>query len=249
MILGRTRSRSRDRGHGTVPQFLPWQVSGLLGMFRGDLGIPGAAVSAWANQAPGQSWTLAQATGTAQPAYSATGGPLSRPCVTFDGGDGLASSAQVELATFSILAVWKQSVAGMLYEHSANANVNAGCYLYGPGGNTIVVTRGGGPTMSSYTRATLGDDTWRITTHDYGGTHATHTLRFNGVAQAPTSITANDPGTGAATATLYVGARGAASSHMTGRIAELLVYTPVLSTTDRARVEAYLSRRYGIALG
>lgn len=58
----------------------------LLAWWRADIGLTlnGSTVSAWADQS-GNGFHLTQATATAQPTLSLTGGPNSRPSLIFDG--------------------------------------------------------------------------------------------------------------------------------------------------------------------
>jgi hypothetical protein len=250
-MFGRTKARDRGRGHGGA-QWTP----AMLGSKRvRDFDAESSHVtkdgsdliSAIANSVPGATDTLAQATGAYQPTWvdAAQNG---RPVIRFAGGHMLATSTALAVTTFTIVAVWKQSVGGMLYEHSVNVNANNGHYLYGPGGNTIIVNRGG--TVSAYTRATLADSTWRVTTHDYGGANATHGLRLNGVAASLTNGTTGDPGAASTSQTLYVGGRSGAPPlvPMTGDLARLILCTPQLTAAEITMLERYCGRLYGIAV-
>lgn len=72
---------SRQGGAGG---FIPTNLSGCVLWLRADLGITlnGSDVSAWADQS-GQGRDVSQGTAANQPAYNATGGPLSTAAIEF----------------------------------------------------------------------------------------------------------------------------------------------------------------------
>lgn len=221
-------------------QWNPLLLPGLKVWLEDSATAPANAVTSWTDRS-GNSNHATQSTGTAKPTYNATG-KNGRPTLSFDGGDFLQTPA-IALTTFTFVVVWKSSSGGIIYEHGSNANT-AGCYLHAPGGNTIAASRSS--SVSAYTRATLADDTWRLTTHSCDGTHAGHTLRINGALQSLSSAVGNAPGTSSLSDVLNIGARNGASLFTTGSIALLVVCTPVLSAANVTLLEAYANGRFAV---
>lgn len=171
-----------------------------------------------------------------------------RNVVQFDGNDLLATVATVALSTFTVIAVFRSSVAGtaLLYEHGPAAGTDPGSYLNTSTGVTISVRRGTVNTSWNLSLNWANDNVWRVGSHDYAGTHATHQLAVNGTVQSLTSVASNNPGTGTVTDTIYLGARTGLTIPMTGQIAEFVVYSPALSVANRNSVESYLNAKWAV---
>ncbi|MGZ6662899.1 MAG: hypothetical protein ACXVHL_36885, partial [Solirubrobacteraceae bacterium] len=172
----------------------------------------------------------------------------------FDGGDILTTSS-FSMSTFTVFTVFRQetgSAAGMVYEHGTNTPTTDGSYVFLNNTPTIDAARSTVSTVKGVSSATwASDSTFRIVRQDFGGTNATHTISINGTQQAtPLNPVTTDPGTGSSTSqSLSVGARYGISWPMTGYVAEVLVYSPALTSTNALRLEReYFGPRYGIAV-
>ena len=79
--------------------FAPTDISGLVGWWDAGQGVTiSTGVSAWADQS-GNGRNLSQATGSAQPSYSASDASFSnRPSISFDGSDDILSKTGLSLS-------------------------------------------------------------------------------------------------------------------------------------------------------
>jgi hypothetical protein len=91
---------------------------------------------------------------------------------------------------------------------------------------------------------------WVLATMQYNGTTKTTTSFLNGIAMTTKGPDAAVQNGGAAWTDLYIGRNNSAGAdhRLQGHIGEILVYNSVLSSTDRMRVEAYLSVKYGLGV-
>lgn len=231
-------------------EFAPTDLPGLQLWLKGDAGVltDVDGVYQWNDQS-GNGRNATQATGSKKPA-SVSSALSGKAIVRFGGDDGLIV-ASVPLSTFTIFAVFKASVNGMVYEHTADANANNGSYLYTDINNTSFVRRESSPSSGKNLSANWGSDsTWRRVRQEHSGTHASHKLFIAGSEQSLTNGTStNDPLSTTSTAALFIACRNQASVFLTGDIAELIVYSPVLSITNAALVDGpgkYLDTRWGV---
>lgn len=167
--------------------------------------------------------------------------------VNLDGGDTLVTPA-IALTTFTVLTVFRATDGYILYEHSIDAGANDGSLLIVRSNTTIIARRGANRSDKNIASLWGHDNTWRIATHTMDGTHAGHTLYLNGSIPGGLVDGANtaNPGSGSASAVLYIGSRVGATAWVTGDLAELLVVSPVLSTDDREMMEAYLNAKWAV---
>lgn len=219
---------------------------------RGDKGVTstGGAISAWVDQST-NAIAVIQGIAEAKPTYSATGGPNSQPCVTFDGGDTLTATSIAGLSLFgasagTIAIVMNQTPGGsyqipcMWYE-TVNAN---NMYLYCNGaGNQVKLDYGadsGG--SSNWTDATPG--TWAYYVFECINS-TSHGLWRNGVASTSNPNAVTSSVISAADGTIDIGSFGGAVG-FAGSIAEIVWFKTVLGTTDRQALETYFASRYAL---
>lgn len=256
---GGTRGNRRGVG-GSAPAFLPTGIPDLDLWLRSDLGVStsGSNVTAWANQAPtGSSRDVAQGTASFQPTLQAA--VLNgHSVVRFDGTDDGLISGNVDwtgVAGCTVFAVYKNATAPAVadqivtkgtitvdngFEFNAQSDQSQQLTIFTAGNYN-----GRRPAANSCPAGT-----WRIgsATGDPTLTGADEIETWlHGVLQgkdtavavgAVTSIAGNNP--------YAVGYRQSGLYYFDGDIAEIIVYTRVLSTAERRRVELYLARRYAI---
>jgi hypothetical protein len=114
---------SIERGYPTK-----FRASGLLFWARADLGITIATgVSAWADLS-GAGNNHVQATTTKQPTFAATGGPRSRPCVTFDGVDDFlaVTFTQIQPITRCTVGIFRAAFVAVDTLCDGNGGANRG---------------------------------------------------------------------------------------------------------------------------
>lgn len=190
--------------------------------------------------------SFAQSTAGKKPTYRPTG-INSKPAFQFDGGDCL-TQASVALGGFTAIILFQASANGLVYEH-CQPGTQDGSYLYTDVTFTISTRRGAVGNSKNHTANWGIGSTNRIVRHQYGGTNALHKLWINSADAGLATIVAVDPGTGTSSDdnTFNIGARNnAASAGLTGHIAQLLFFTPVLSDANAAAVEAIINAYYSV---
>lgn len=236
--------------------FSPSDIAGLQLWLKSDAGVLDATdtpitvdntqIKTWQDQS-GNGLDAVQANGALQPVWrDAANGINGKPAVYFAGD--IMATANLTAGVYTIFAVHKATVNGLIYERGVSVNTNDGEYLYTTVGYTIAVRRTDGTAKISAWDHTpnwgVGGNTL-TTCHQFDGTHAGHTLRVNGSTLSLTSKGALDPGTVDATAALYIGARSGTVAPITGFIAEIVYYDSVLSLADVLKVESYLIDKWG----
>jgi hypothetical protein len=91
---------------------------------------------------------------------------------------------------------------------------------------------------------------WVLATMQYNATTKTTTSFLNGIAMTSKGPDAAAQNGGAAWTDLYIGRNNSAGAdyRLQGHVGEILIYNSVLSSTDRLRVETYLSVKYGLGV-
>lgn len=243
---------------GQGEAFSPIDLSPVLWLDAADTATitsSSGAVSAWADKS-GNGYSAAQATSTKQPT---TGSSTlnGRNVLSFDGGDCLQiASFDCTGGTaqqFTVAAVFTATSGSdrILIEHSADYNTTPGAFIvYRANANNVVTSKrgSGGASYASFeTTATITTTAKSlVATHD--GTLSTNeTTAWILGDTAGTRTNNSDTNQNSASATLNVGSRNnAASAQLNGTIAELVVVTRAISTTERVALEAYLKRKWAL---
>lgn len=199
----------------------------------------GAAVSSLPDLS-GNGFTFVQATGGNQPTFN-TNQQNGKPGLTFAGSQFMTAGVPVTGQVFSMFAVLKNT--------SAASGVR-GCFHVGENsGFSFNVNTGPVRNMQSRGAADMDDGAATLNTELWSGTRATGptvwTFYLNGVSQSITSTNATM--TSAATSSVLGKFDNALGGFAwVGSIFEVLVYDAVLSSTDRAKVEAYLNSKWAV---
>lgn len=94
-----------------------------------------------------------------------------------------------------------------------------------------------------YARRTITYDTWFIASSIYSGTTVSNRINNGAEATASASISGN------AFARYGIGTGfGGTSPAIVGDVAEYIAFTKAVTDSERARIKAYLSRKWGIAI-
>lgn len=214
--------------------------------------LASGAISQLLDRGPLANHSAVQSTSTKRPAVSSLNG---RGSISFDGGDCIQTPS-IAVSTFSIFTVLHEVIGnGIIYEQSANAGTNPGCYAYTTENNAFTTRRGS--TTSGYNIAAKPNGPaadWALNqepmvlVHHYLGTHIQHTLWLRGNSQTTNaSVAAANPGTGTATDIFNLGSRANAGSlGMTGKKAAWLLFSPALSGFHRDAVCRMLSFKYKV---
>lgn len=230
------------------PAFLPSDLSNLGGWWRSDLGITlnGSDVSQWDDQS-GNGVNFTQPTAAYQPAYSASGGPGSKPCVQFNAPDltfmsSVATSLYSLSTGYTFFIVLKVATGG-----SDGLAVDTDTDSFGVqqfSGNFLARWNGGG-----YSQAPQTGTTWKYYSVKFDGGGATNADKMktwiNGAAQTLT-FAGSAPASLNASSRWDIGRFSVGGYNLTGDIAEIIAYTDEKSDADRQTVESYLASRYGL---
>jgi len=262
-MLSLARDRSRTQRRAWVPTILPGCVLHL----RADLGITlnGSTVSAWANQGTlGGSFT--QATAARQPTYSAAGGAGSKPTLSFDGGDFLASSLAASSWKFlhetahTIFIVSRVASLGANFYGLLNTGAGGtrGVTVYvenrGGAGNTRAILHyihsGTAPVAANQTDNTYLVAAWQITEllWEYGAAGNDLSVIRDGTLLASSEST-SAPSSSDPTYSLQIGAYAAGPSQgFNGTISEVIVFNRALSAAERSAARRYLGAYHSVAV-
>lgn len=201
----------------------------------------GAAVATWTDSSGGAA-DATQATGTAQPLFQ-TAQVNGLPVVRFDGTDDhLVSTASSSLTATTVFAVVKPAnVANYMTIRGSDIDNGLQFRLDNTGKMQMVAEN---IALVGTATTTLSTTLFQVATISFTS-GASYNFYLNGTADggtttgvsigasATTSIARNLPGGG---------------ESFNGDIAEIIVYSSVLSTGDRATVHSYLADKYGITV-
>lgn len=247
--------RAAGGGSG-VAGVQPNTISGLQGWWKGDVGVfsdagttpcvDGNGIYQWNDQS-GNARNLTQTVAGNRPVYKTAivnGNPIAR----FTS----ASPSYFNGAAVSNFFAVGAKTAFVVYQHTANASTT----LWADASTKIAqVLDSTGTALRAYnddgaadnaSKSGLISGSWYVGTllHSggtlYSGANDTRTASLTGTASGNTS---------SLTGALLVGMQTGSVNPISGDIAEMLFYNAALSEADRQGIEAYLSRKYNIALG
>lgn len=223
----------------------------------------GGAVSAW-NDKSGNGRHFPQATGAARPTTGAN--TLNgRNVLTFGGDDFLEHGTAATWkflhdatgSTTFIVFRADGSLLGRLFQNRGGQTTHGFNLSVEPGGSRRIfhqITRGvtGFVVENISANDVITAENWFLASVVSDPSNATAASRSairldDGTAFQNNSLTVA-PSSSDPSFNLRVGANEDASSFLTGRIAEIVIYSGLLATEDREAVEAYLSEKWGIAL-
>ena len=218
----------------TIPNLAAWWKADSLGL------ADGATVSSWADSGPG-GWTATQGTASARPTFR-TAVLNGKPVVRFDGVDDfLISSASTSHTETTIFAVIKPTST------TGDRSIRVAS---GSGGITSTI-RDGKPRMGSQDLVSLHTSTTTVSTTAFqvltcSYSDSTNTVAFhrNGSADGSSTAVTASPTAGRTTQI----AAEPAGGYLVGDLAELVIYSRVLTSSERAEVHSYLQDKYAVTV-
>ena len=217
---------------------------------RSTLTLSGSNVTAWADKS-GNGNTMSNTTGSNLPSFSNTGFNGNYPSVFFNSAVGTnltnTSSSLFQSTAFDVYAVWKVSgeeTSLLWYDLPDRIFI-----LNGQGNNSLF---GNPPFLVHW--GSGGSGTWRFNGTNYIGTNpvlynvsstgSQMGAFLNGSANG--SATVSYPGT-TAPKQIYLYNPGFKWAQTNANMAEILVFSSVLSTSQRQQVEGYLAQKWGLS--
>ena len=259
-MSGRARSRDRSRGHGASVEFSPRAYSNLKAWYRFALGLSYDGTDATgivsAGDQSGNGLTISQGTSANWPHVITADSSLNnQQTADFDGGDYLASSANIDLsAAYTIVIAVKIDTVG--------ANINNGLIriagAIGTGTNNFCVYADN--TNKLYVGDIVGtafyqqfNGHWNTGAYVYtfrcDGTAGGRVVRKNGSVLTSNKNFGDGSFVMPAANKLFVGAGwNLAASRLDGKIGEVICYAATRSDAECTRLEQYLGARYGITV-
>lgn len=242
-----------DQSLGFGTGFRPTQLSNLEAWYDGadsnTITLNGSTVSSWGDKS-GNGRNAAQATGAAQPTYTASA-INGKSALSFDGGDNLAAvlSSDITTSNFTAFIVAKRNstvafaatLSGVAAGQANDFDNNGSAVIFDEtaDGSLLLLNNNGSKSSAPhpgngvvYQAATLFDG-------------VNNTTYLNGVAQTPVADTNT-----LSFHTLYLGARfvgSAVTAQYNGLIAEIILYNRALSAAERSQVFTYLANKWGIS--
>ena len=209
----------------------------------GLTGSDGDAVSTWSCSATTNQFT--QGTAGAKPTLK-TGGWNGHKSARFDGGDILISTGTLTVGpSVTLFMVFSNSNSGILLEQSVNAGNNNGFYVYGSQGCSFYVQMTGSEYKSKdAASATWALNQWVMLRVNFR-TDGVSARVNNADLSTGTCVSDGNNLTATKTETFYLGSRSG-SLPITGHIAEVMCFSPALSTGDAGTVETNLLTRFGV---
>lgn len=218
----------------------------------------GTSVSQWSDRS-GNSYAFTQATSTTQPNRNGT--LNSKSTVYFDGNDRLYSTAASSVWKFLsdgttatiFVAAQNTNTAGSVStffgtQNDSTSEVGFNFYSYDRTSVTAQTVRGVGGTAIS-AGATITADSWNVYSiklDQSNATTANKTLVYLGDGSANTASGAYSPSSSNPAHTLILGGTDGAGSAFKGYIAEIIIYTSLLSESDRQANVDYLQGKWGL---
>lgn len=257
MAAGMWDYELNDTRPTTLPVSQPvlWLKADSLDLKDGD------AVSSWVDSSANK-WEFTQGTASAQPTFIKKDSAVNnRPVIDCDGNDFLQLGFQeelnsVEMTLFTVAYVDSDDggIHGIVESRSGNPVPRSGFNLYGrmDSGNKWQLWMGGNtgwPNVSTATDSLVGGVADIITGKIYGGDGNGGTANIeiyeNGyLADSDTGAFWRSTGQG----DTYMVGRVPSTFYLNGKIAEVIQYDRKLTTAEQYEVEAYLSRKYNIAI-
>jgi len=207
----------------------------------GSSATTGAAVQTWVDYS-GNGFHASQPTTTKKPVYT-TGVLNGLSALDFDGTNDFVSALNLDMTpTMTIFTVGNFTLAKFMFiEHSTDINSQDGFYFNGLGNNPFRIRN-----STNVFAHTSVIDWWGtgdvLGSADYDGISGAYyrngILGANNVASIGTDIVVTD--------TLFIGSRGGTSVFSDGYFYEILIYTSKLTDDERAQVNHYLSKKWGL---
>jgi hypothetical protein len=226
-------------GMGAAPAWSPSKLPGLALWLESDLGVTTGATFTWADQS-GSGNNFHQTTAGNQPTVNASDAAYNgQATLSFTGGqflDQVSAWAATVSQPYTIMIVGSDSASGNnIFVGQPVAN------------NWYIAASGGlyGVSISVAFNATTPDSTTPKILYVEYDDPSSSTFR---VSQDTPEVTGN-AGAAATLPTLELAGADAGINHLSGKLAMIVVCSGILSSANRALLQSYAGRKYGIGIG
>ena len=235
----------------SVPSVIPTSISGcVLWLDAADTStITGTTtMTAWRDKSSNAYTANSFSNSVAAPSWVSSA-PRVGSAVQYSAGNGSSIANFVLKQTMSIFEVYyaiNQSTSGPFIEHGPDENANSGFYLYSAGGENFGINSGSGQIAVNIGNVTLSN-TWQLIEGINPDPASSSTMAFYVNGQVKASG-ATQSGTTTVTRTLFINGRnGTSTLSYNTYLAELIIFSNALNTTDRQYIERYLSLKWGLS--
>lgn len=233
--------------------FSPSDVTGLKLWFKADDGpddpVDGQPVTTWTDKS--SSGLNATGSSTARPIYK-TSIINGKPVVRFDGSNDILETAALDLSATDKVTVFVVASAsagsnGVFLEMSTTIDSQTDSFLlWRPASNKGAVALRGNIGVSDWTTTSnLTTTPFRLTGfYDKSLSSGEAYAHVNGSLDGSIGNNSNNSGNFGNRA-IYIGSRFGAVAPLAGDIAEIIVYSGIISGADLTAINSYLSTKYG----
>jgi hypothetical protein len=216
-----------------------------------DVASDGDPVGYWADKST-SGFNVIQATSGLRPAYKPAG-LNNLPAVLFDGSDDVlrvTPANPVGTSGVTVFAVFQVVAAGTYVSPPLllGSGPNARPYdrYHAVGSNLVAIGNGTSATATLSLRTQTTPFVHSMTVEKDGASSGVHRFRefANGTGYGTIDITSTYS---VASQVVGIGARADSATLLNANVSEVVLYDGVLSTANRARVEAYLAAKWGIS--
>ena len=259
-----TAQRQRVEAYLSTKWGIPMYGNGYTPLLSSPVNVPGCALwldaadsstitgtttmTAWRDKSSNAYTANSFSNSVAAPSW-VSNAPSAKSAVQYSAGNGSSITNFVLAQTMSIFEVYyaiNQSTSGPFIEHGPDENANSGFYLYAGGGQNFGINSGSGQIAVNVGNVTLSN-TWQLIEGINPDPASSSTMTFYVDGQLRAS-NATQSGTTTVTRTLFINGRnGSSSISYNAYLAELVIYSNALNTTQRQAVERYLSLKWGLS--
>ena len=205
-------------------------------------------ISSWRDKSSNAYTANSFSNSVAAPSWVSNAPSVGR-AVQYSAGNGSSIANFVLAQTMSIFEVYyaiNQSNSGPFIEHGPDENSNSGFYLYSGGGQNFGINSGSGQIAVNVGNVTLSN-TWQLIEGINPDPSSSSTMAFYVDGQVKASGSTQS-GTTTVTRTLFINGRnGTSTLSYNTYLAELIIFSNALNTTQRQAVERYLSLKWGLS--
>jgi hypothetical protein len=205
-------------------------------------------ISSWRDKSSNAYTANSFSNSVAAPSWVSNAPSVGR-AVQYSAGNGSSIANFVLAQTMSIFEVYyaiNQTTDSPFLEHGPDENANSGFYFHAQGNSNFAINSGSGQVAVNIGNVTLSN-TWQLISGINPDPASSSTMAFYVDGQVKASGSTQS-GTTTVTRTLFINGRnGTSTLSYNTYLAELIIFSNALNTTQRQAVERYLSLKWGLS--